>query len=303
MLCVTLSFAQKATNYNEVKSINTINNNTFTAIVINKSNSRQPVIDTYDNFDDFSNAVVASCQDSNLTFEDFLGGPNAIQECGLVINNTGSTCYPAGEIESGITIAASSSANTVFVPAAALGNSDPLVGASPFEAFTIITFTEAVYAVAFDIWENEDPVTTVRIFGTSDDLITTLEVDKPILTQTFFGFIADEEIGKIELEGNNDSGELLGNLYFGASDCMELSIADLLQAKIQIYPNPATDSIQIYTPENIEVLSILISDIRGNRIISSYSNSQIDVSNLSKGVYLINIETNEGSLIKKLVKS
>lgn len=287
MFSASLAFAQTPTSYTEVTPVNAANNNTGTAVIVD--NSRQPIIDTYDNLTDFNDGVTANCQNTDLTFEDFSAGPGAITVCGPVISSAGDTCFAAGSIEDGFEIS-SSGADVVFIPPGAIGNTDPLVGSTSFADFTIVTFTDPVYAVAFDIWENIDPITTVRIFDPSSNQIASFDVDTPIDTQTFFGFISDEEVGSVELEGNNDSGELLGQFYFGA-DCMELSTTDLLQAQVSIYPNPATNSIQINTPESVEILSVSVSDILGKRSAVILSNGQVDISNLSQGVYLVTIET------------
>ena len=59
---------------------------------------------------------------------------------------------------------------------------------------------------------------------------------------------------------------------------MELSTVDLLQAQVTIYPNPATNSIQINTPASVEVLSVSVSDILGKRSAVNLSNGQVDIS-------------------------
>ena len=169
-------------------------------------------LNTYDNLSDFNAGVAANCQNTDLSFEDFTAGPGAITTCGPIVSSAGDACFAAGGIEDGFEITSGDpiAPAVVFIPAGAIGNSDPLVGANSFPDFTVINFTDPVYAVAFDVWENNDPITTIRIFDPSDNLINSYDVSTPINTQTFFGFVSDEEVGKVELEGNNDSGELFG---------------------------------------------------------------------------------------------
>jgi hypothetical protein len=74
--------------------------------------------------------------------------------------------------------------------------------------------------------------------------------------------------------------------------------------KLSIYSNPATDVFYVYSSSLVK--SILIFDISGKQILKQEPNTtgeiSITVSNLSTGVYLIKIETEEGITTKKLFK-
>ncbi len=89
----------------------------------------------------------------------------------------------------------------------------------------------------------------------------------------------------------------------GEVDC-SLSTEDYNLAKSAIlYPNPAQNQIIIsldYQPKTISIYSIL-----GEKILEQSSNqneTSVDVSNLSNGVYLVNIKSDNGvSITKKLI--
>lgn len=72
-----------------------------------------------------------------------------------------------------------------------------------------------------------------------------------------------------------------------------------------IYPNPATD---ILTIENLAIIkngSITIVNIQGQLIMQQYINQEktnIDISNLEKGVYILKISNANGATIKKISK-
>ncbi len=168
----------------------------------------------------FDIGLEENCSGSTVTYEDFLGGPTEILNCGLTISNAGDGCYDPGELEIGFQISASNGSDTVSIPAGALGNADPLAGAITFAEYTIIEFTPSVYAIAMDLWENNFPLTDIRVFGETGDLIETIQWDVPINTQVFLGMIADVPISKIEIQGEQDGGELIGNLYFGACEAL-----------------------------------------------------------------------------------
>ena len=237
-----------------------------------------------------------------MTYEDFLEGPIEIFDCGLTMSNAGDGCYDPGELEIGFQISASNGSNTVSIPAGAIGNADPLAGAITFAEYTVVEFTPNVYAIAMDLWENNAPLTDIRVFGETGDLIETIQVNVPTNLQVFFGMIADEPISKIEVQGKQDSGELVGNLYFGAT-CEALSINDNILSQLSVYPNPTNDIVTVKMPSNIEVVSMKLFDVLGNLVLKNANTSRLDVSNLSSGLYLLDITTTAGSVSKKIVRN
>ncbi len=298
------TFAQNSTNYLEFSNDNietTSNTDTTLASIVRNGEDLLVIIDTYTTLGDFNTAVAANCSDTTLISEDFANGPGAILDCGLSISNAGDSCFAAGELEAGFNAEASNGTNVVNIPPGAIGNVDPLVGAISFAEYTIINFSPDVYAVAMDIWENNDPTTVVRIFGTGGVLIDSFNVTTPTNSQTFFGVISDEPITSIELEGLNGSGELFGNFLFGA-DCMSLSIEENLQELISIYPNPIDDTLFIKIPSNITINDVIIYDTLGKSMNVNILNNQINLSNLNSGVYFMKINTLQGTLTKKFVK-
>jgi Metallo-peptidase family M12/Secretion system C-terminal sorting domain len=76
-----------------------------------------------------------------------------------------------------------------------------------------------------------------------------------------------------------------------------------LSHNIKIYPNPATDVFSVSTDEEIKVIKMF--NLAG-QLVSSYFDTQTDkkhdISSLSKGMYLLQIETSENVYIEKFVK-
>ena len=74
---------------------------------------------------------------------------------------------------------------------------------------------------------------------------------------------------------------------------------------IKIFPNPATTEIEIVNNLNDSIDSFHLYDLSGREILSLNSTevtSKINISNLTKGTYLIKINTNSGILTSKMVK-
>jgi hypothetical protein len=71
------------------------------------------------------------------------------------------------------------------------------------------------------------------------------------------------------------------------------SVNDVFSSKISIYPNPANEFVQISTSETIT--GVEVYNLIGKKVISSskLTNNKIDVSNLSKGVYVLKVMSND----------
>ena len=66
---------------------------------------------------------------------------------------------------------------------------------------------------------------------------------------------------------------------------------------LSVYPNPATDVLKIANANNLSNASYSIVDILGKTAVQSkaLSNDAIDVSNLSSGVYILSVSSEEGA--------
>ncbi|MFY0673690.1 MAG: T9SS type A sorting domain-containing protein [Bacteroidia bacterium] len=75
---------------------------------------------------------------------------------------------------------------------------------------------------------------------------------------------------------------------------------------IEAYPNPATDKIFIKGISDIESASIIINDLSGRTIANISINTQnemsIDISSLEKGVYLLQIQSENQVYSKQIIK-
>lgn len=91
-------------------------------------------------------------------------------------------------------------------------------------------------------------------------------------------------------------------LFTFSGDCTPLSVNDNVLTDISIYPNPATDILNIQTPANIIVESVSMFDILGKNVNVTFTNGTINTSALSKGVYILQVNTNQGTLTQKVVK-
>ena len=76
-----------------------------------------------------------------------------------------------------------------------------------------------------------------------------------------------------------------------------------LQAKeIEIYPNPSSGKFTLRIPDQIKVNSATIYDFQGQMVDSfDYGKTELDLSGLSAGIYLLRLNYNSGKEIRKII--
>lgn len=81
----------------------------------------------------------------------------------------------------------------------------------------------------------------------------------------------------------------------------QLGLEELGQEDWTVYPNPVDQLL--YVQSSSPILSVQLISMDGKQMfLSSQFNGQIDVSDLSNGVYFVRIETEKGSSTKKVIK-
>lgn len=84
-----------------------------------------------------------------------------------------------------------------------------------------------------------------------------------------------------------------------------LSNIDNTLSLLTVYPNPVVNELSINLPSNIKEAQINIVDVTGRTVITNKvtkSSDKINVSNLAKGVYIVEIKTTNGTVTKKIIK-
>lgn len=70
---------------------------------------------------------------------------------------------------------------------------------------------------------------------------------------------------------------------------------------VVLYPNPASNTLNISVSENIEIVQTCIFDLMGRKIHQNAFEQQINVDNLTDGLYFISLTTAQGQVITKKI--
>jgi len=82
-----------------------------------------------------------------------------------------------------------------------------------------------------------------------------------------------------------------------------LSVPDVEVQDVELFPNPTSDILNVKLNSAIDVLTIV--DLNG-RVVNTYRNpntNRFSVEDLSDGIYFVKIESNEKTIVKKLIKN
>ena len=99
---------------------------------------------------------------------------------------------------------------------------------------------------------------------------------------------------------NNSSGcssaaEIIDNCLFSIA---ETSIDDL----IVLAPNPVSEKLQIYIAEGVDFKKATVYSILGEELFST-SEENVDCTQLTSGIYFVEVTTDHGAVTKKIIKN
>jgi len=72
---------------------------------------------------------------------------------------------------------------------------------------------------------------------------------------------------------------------------------------LELYPNPATDVLRIAMPNNVAVVAVSVTDLRGVKVLGVVSEgNQLNVSSLAKGIYTLTVTDGQKVFHQRFVK-
>ena len=91
-----------------------------------------------------------------------------------------------------------------------------------------------------------------------------------------------------------------------ASSCLTLLVSginEVIEASTKIYPNPANNSLNIVSNAT-GINSISISNLNGQEVLNTQVNAKeirLNISNLAKGIYIIDIKSDDATVKRELI--
>ena len=100
-----------------------------------------------------------------------------------------------------------------------------------------------------------------------------------------------------------DNWTFENNPLLTITDDCNLGLEEVALNQIILYPNPTLEILKIDNSSDYQIKNIKVYSVLGSLVFEEDNPiNQIDLSNLSKGVVFIKIETSKGVLVKKFIK-
>ncbi|MCY1221306.1 hypothetical protein D3C87_342720 [compost metagenome] len=104
---------------------------------------------------------------------------------------------------------------------------------------------------------------------------------------------------------NGNNSDIIGIDTFSVD--RTLNTSDFFANNFSMYPNPSTGLVNLASKNNVAINTIQITDLNGRVVrninTNSVSETQINISDLTTGMYFLNIQTDLGSGTTKIVKN
>src|SRR5690554_6082320 len=97
---------------------------------------------------------------------------------------------------------------------------------------------------------------------------------------------------------NSDNGNAAGHVR--VYDISNLSSNIFVLENFNIYPNPTSEVLNIKLENNLTLEKATIYNNSG-QIVKTAQQNTVDISNLSSGIYFVEVTTNQGKAVKKVV--
>ncbi len=102
-------------------------------------------------------------------------------------------------------------------------------------------------------------------------------------------------VGNIPANWEYDAGVIFSD------DCENLSVNDNALSEISIFPNPTSNRLFVNTKNNIDITLLEIYSMQG-QLLKTTTSKEIDVNELTAGIYFLNVQTDKGLFTKKIMK-
>jgi hypothetical protein len=99
----------------------------------------------------------------------------------------------------------------------------------------------------------------------------------------------------------NIPGSVDSNRFYLSFDAQSLTIADSVLKSIKLYPNPVKDELIIDIPMQTNIRAVRLINVLG-QVVHTASQPTLKLNHLKSGLYTVEIETDQGRYIQKVIK-
>jgi|GEM_PF-549658 len=112
-----------------------------------------------------------------------------------------------------------------------------------------------------------------------------------------------------DIVGLDSNGYLLKNNGFTLriidGSFIGIEEEEIKEADVQLFPNPFDNKINISVPSNVENVQYSILDLSGRLQMQGFlnqSNNELNLEGIKSGIYMVRLDTDKHTLVKKIIK-
>ena len=110
----------------------------------------------------------------------------------------------------------------------------------------------------------------------------------------------------VQIVTSDGCASVLSDVRQDPATIKPLSSEPTLEASVTVSPNPTSDEIRIIVPRNLRIESVKLNALTGSQILEKQGDKSntmtLNIHNLTKGNYVLQVMTNEGMVAKKVTK-
>ena len=138
------------------------------------------------------------------------------------------------------------------------------------------------------------PADTYNALGKNDQLINVSPSEGLVLVR--MGNAAEESV-QVSAYFNNIIWQYMNEL-----ECNTGITDEGISNGIALLPNPARSTVKVSIPSRLAAVEIEVVNAMGQTVLSASGTADLNVANLTPGVYLVKVATSDGRFVSRLVK-
>ncbi|HLW41254.1 MAG TPA: T9SS type A sorting domain-containing protein, partial [Flavobacterium sp.] len=145
----------------------------------------------------------------------------------------------------------------------------------------------------------------VRVFENNSGVWTQIGVDIDgeavgDLSGSSVSLSSDGKTVAIGAPYNDGNGNNSGHVRVYELRPPSSSSNNFISDSFEVYPNPVSDVLNIRMKNNLSLEKVTIYNNSG-QIVKTAQQNTVDISNLSSGIYFVEVTTNQGKAVKKII--
>ncbi|SFZ93432.1 Por secretion system C-terminal sorting domain-containing protein [Flaviramulus basaltis] len=183
----------------------------------------------------------------------------------------------------------------------------PFLAADYNEIYNLVNAVVDINGKIYLLNNDSASITTIENPESVTPILTETKLENtnailPALDQYKPSTIVIDNNGSVWTHASLNTFKLIDNDFatqYKVQETLSVNQLDYLQANINVYPNPTLETI--YIKSSIPISELSIFDLLGKEMVKNKNSQQINLSGLSRGIYILQVKANNKVTSKKII--